>query len=100
MVAQEGDKTLGRRAGSELLEMVVASMVREIHNAFHDERVEAPTAVHVGECAERRRLHLQPKTLPHMLGYEAPDIGILDHSVAAAHRGDVQPEGQDIPSWR
>ena len=93
VLAQERDQALGRRARRELLEVVVAPDVREVHHPLHHQRVEPVFPLRVRERAERGGLHLEAERFAHVLRKEAPVRLVLDHLVAAAHRCDVHLEG-------
>jgi hypothetical protein len=100
MLSQKCNEALGGGSGRVLLEVVVAAIVGEIHYTFHHERVEALGPMHMHERAEGRSLHLEAERLTHVLGHERPDSGVLEHLVPAAHRRDMDLEGQHGSGWR
>ncbi|KFE71740.1 hypothetical protein DB31_0001 [Hyalangium minutum] len=100
VVTQERNQALGGGPGGELLEVVIPAGVGEVHHALHHHRIELLVSLGMGHGTEGRRLHLQAQRLAHGFRDEGPDLLILDHLAAAAHRRDMDLERKHRPLRR
>jgi len=74
--------------------VVITTVVGEVHHGLHHNRIEPLVPLGMGYSADGCGLHLQTQRLAHRLGDETPGLLVLDDLIAAAHRCNMNLEGQ------